>query len=78
MGSGVPGAGGAPGGAGLKTEAMRRGQSLPTQQVLSQDDSLGPRKSKVRTPGSAAHRGEMEDSRSGQKCGRDVCCPVCI
>ena len=78
MGSGVPGTGGTRGGAGLKTEAVRRGHSLPTQQVLSQDDSLGPSEPKVCTPDAAARRGETEDSRAGQKCGRDVCCPVCI
>lgn len=41
-GSGVPGTGGAPGSAGLKTEAVRRGSQPLTQQVLSHDKSLGP------------------------------------
>lgn len=41
-GSGVPGTGGAPGSAGLKTEAVRRGSQPLTQQVFSHDKSLGP------------------------------------
>lgn len=40
-GSGVPGTGGAPGSAGLKTEVRRRGSQPPTQQVFSHDKSLG-------------------------------------
>ena len=78
MGSGVPSTGGAPGSAGLKMEAVWRGSQPPTQQVLSHDESLGPRDSKVSTSDAAVRRGDMKDSRSGQNCGRDVCCPVCI
>lgn len=77
-GSGVPGTGGAPGSAGLKTEAVRRGSQPLTQQVFSHDKSLGsltPRSPHLDATGLA----EVTWKIPGQgRSVRDICCPVCI